>query len=192
MPSSVVTFTMTQSRLVMVPMPSDTCRSLGTRKLVGKALTSTIFISALPSSRLLLMHRRQILECTPKESRTMRLASRKGFAGNCRNSRKRYANQGFGVDPLGETAKLRTVSRAKFLQGVSAGFRRFAPSSERPPFLKDSRFPPFPPFPPVVLLSRTEGGLQQMGIDDAARAEFAGAADVLGFAEGRASVTGHG
>ena len=34
-PSSVVTLTMTQSRLVMVPMPSDTWRSLGTRKLVG-------------------------------------------------------------------------------------------------------------------------------------------------------------
>ena len=30
MPSSVVTFTITQSRLVMVPMPSDTCNSFGT------------------------------------------------------------------------------------------------------------------------------------------------------------------
>jgi hypothetical protein len=39
------------------------------------------------------------------------------------------------------------------------------------------------------LLSRPRGGLQQIGIGDAARAEFAGAADVLGFAEGRASVT---
>src|SRR3984893_8275989 len=29
--------------------------------------------------------------------------------------------------PLGETAKLRTVSRAKSLQGVSASFRRFPP-----------------------------------------------------------------
>jgi len=57
----------------------------------------------------------------------MRSASRKVFAGNFRNFRKRYANQGFGVDPLGETAKLRTVSRAEFLQGVSAGFRRFPP-----------------------------------------------------------------
>src|SRR5258708_39375201 len=104
MPSSVVTFTMTQSRLVMVPMPSDTCRSLGIRKLVGKALTSTIFISALRSSGLLLTHRRQILECTPKERRTMRSVSRKVFAGNFRNFRKRYANKGFGVDPLGETA----------------------------------------------------------------------------------------
>jgi hypothetical protein len=57
----------------------------------------------------------------------MQSASRKVFAGNFRNFRKRYANQGYGVDPLGETAKLRTVSRAEFLQGVSAGFRRFAP-----------------------------------------------------------------
>jgi len=122
----------------------------------------------------------------------MRSASRKVFAGNFRNFRKRYANQGFGVDPLDETAKLRTVPRAEFLQGVSAGFRRFAPSSERAPFPEDSRFPPFPPFPPVVLLSRPRAGLQQIGIDGAAPAEFAGAADVLGFAEGRASVTGHG
>ena len=30
-PSSVVTLTITQSRLVMVPMPSETCSSLGTR-----------------------------------------------------------------------------------------------------------------------------------------------------------------
>jgi hypothetical protein len=29
----------------------------------------------------------------------------------------------FGVDPKSETGKMRTVSRAKFLQGVSAGFR---------------------------------------------------------------------
>jgi hypothetical protein len=57
----------------------------------------------------------------------MRLASRKVFAGNYRNFRKRYANQGYGVDPLDETAKLRTVSRAEFLQGVSASFRRFPP-----------------------------------------------------------------
>jgi hypothetical protein len=57
----------------------------------------------------------------------MRSASRKVFAGNFRNFRKRYANQGFGADPLGETAKLRTVSRAKFLQGVSASFCRFPP-----------------------------------------------------------------
>jgi hypothetical protein len=57
----------------------------------------------------------------------MRSVSRKVFAGNFRNFRKRYANQGFGVDPLGETAKLRTVSRAEFLQGVSASFRRFPP-----------------------------------------------------------------
>jgi hypothetical protein len=57
----------------------------------------------------------------------MRSASRKVFAGNFRNFRKRYPNQGFGVDPLGETAKLRTVSRAEFLQGVSASFRRFPP-----------------------------------------------------------------
>jgi hypothetical protein len=40
----------------------------------------------------------------------MRLASRKVFAGNFRNFRKRYANQGFGMDPKSETAKLRTVS----------------------------------------------------------------------------------
>src|SRR5260370_6262795 len=53
----------------------------------------------------------------PKERRTMRLASRKVFAGNFRNFRKRYANQGYGMDPLGETAKLRTVPRAEFLQG---------------------------------------------------------------------------
>jgi hypothetical protein len=51
---------------------------------------------------------------------------RSGFC-NLRNFRKRYANQGFGVHPLGETAKLRTVSRAEFLQGVSASFRRFPP-----------------------------------------------------------------
>jgi len=57
----------------------------------------------------------------------MRLASRKVFAGNFRNFRKRYANQGYGVDPLDETAKLRTVPRAEFLQGVSASFRRFPP-----------------------------------------------------------------
>jgi hypothetical protein len=73
------------------------------------------------------MHRRQILECTPKERRTIRSASRKVFAGNFRNFRKRYANQGFGLHPLGETAKLRTVFRAEFLQGVSASFRRFPP-----------------------------------------------------------------
>jgi hypothetical protein len=41
----------------------------------------------------------------------------------------------------------------------------------------------------AVQLSRPRGGLQQIGIDDAARAEFAGAADVLGFAKGRASAT---
>ena len=89
---------------------------------------------------------------------------------------------GLGVHPLGETAKLRTASRAEFPQGVSAGFRRFAPSPERAPFPKDSRFPPFPP---VVLQSRPGGGLQQIAIEDAARAEFAGAADMPGFAEGR-------
>jgi hypothetical protein len=32
-----------------------------------------------------------------------------------------------GVHPLGETAKLRIISRAKSLQGVSASFRRFPP-----------------------------------------------------------------
>ena len=32
----------------MVPMPSDTCFSFGTRKEVGKALMSTIFISLPP------------------------------------------------------------------------------------------------------------------------------------------------
>jgi hypothetical protein len=46
---------------------------------------------------------------------------------NFRNFRKRYANQGFGVDPKSKTGKLRTVSRAEFLQGVSASFRRFPP-----------------------------------------------------------------
>ena len=38
-----------------------------------------------------------------------------------------YANQGYGVDPLGETAKLPTVPRAELQQGVSASFRRFPP-----------------------------------------------------------------
>jgi hypothetical protein len=46
---------------------------------------------------------------------------------NFRNFRKRYANQRFGLHPLCETAKLRTVPRAEFLQGVSASFRRFPP-----------------------------------------------------------------
>jgi len=33
---------------------------------------------------------------------------------------------------------------------VSASFRRFAPSSKRALFPKDSRFPPFAPFPPLI------------------------------------------
>ncbi len=36
---------------------------------------------------------------------------------------------------------------------VSASFRRFATSSARPVFPKDSRFPPFAPFPPAFFLS---------------------------------------
>ena len=75
---------------------------------------------------------------------------------------------------------------------VSAGFRRVAPSSKRLLFPKDWRFPPFPPFPPLVLPSHPKGGLQQIGIDGAARAELAGAAGVLGLVEGWAFGTGHG
>jgi len=88
-----------------------------------------------------------------------------------RNFRKRSANQGFGVHPLGETAKLRTVSRAKFLQGVSAGFRhteRRKPAAAAPvemiDIVDESDAPDccreFPPFLPVVLLPRPKGGLQ--------------------------------
>src|SRR5260370_21925827 len=144
-------------------------------------------MSALPSCRLWLMHRRQILECT----------------------RKRYAQCGWllerflqGISAISAsdtpiralewTPWVRQQNRGRFLEQSPAGgfrqfppgFRRFAPSSERAPFPMDSRFPPFPPFPPVVLLSRPRGGLQQNGTDGAARAEFAGAADVLGFAAG--------
>ena len=46
---------------------------------------------------------------------------------NFRNFRKRCGILRLGVHPLGETAKLRTISRAKSLQGVSASFRRFPP-----------------------------------------------------------------
>jgi hypothetical protein len=117
----------------------------------------------------------------------MRLASPKVLAGNSRNFRKRYANRG-----LERTPWVRQQDCGRFLEQSPAGgfrqfppgFRRFAPSSERAPFPKDSRFPPFPPFPPVVLLSRPSGGLQQTAIDGAARAEFAGAADVPGLQRG--------
>ena len=46
MPSSVVTFTTTASRLTAVPMPSATRFCGGTGKEVGYALTAAIFIGA--------------------------------------------------------------------------------------------------------------------------------------------------
>jgi hypothetical protein len=115
------------------------------------------------------------------------VGSRKVFAGNFRNFRKRYANQGFGVDPLGETAKLRTVSRAEFLQGVSASFRRFAPLRAivgKAPISQGFEVSALSALSAGRLLSRPGGRLQQIGIDGAARAEFPGAADVLGLQRG--------
>src|SRR5260370_13334467 len=137
------------------------------------------------------MHRRQILECTRKrDAQCGRLLERflQGISA--------ISASDTPIRALEWTPWVRRQNCGRFLEQsscrgfppVSAGFRRFAPSSGRPPFPKDSRFPPFPPFPPVVLLSRPRGGLQQIGIDDAARAEFAGAADVLGFAAGPAAL----
>ena len=101
-----------------------------------------------------------------------------------------------GVHPLGETVKLR-VSRARVVargfRQFPPGFRRFAPSSKRAPFPKDSRFPPFPPFPPVVCcLAPRRAPTERDLMAPRAQVSSAGAARVPGFAEGRASVTGHG
>src|ERR1700730_1390034 len=119
---------------------------------------------------------------------------RNGFC-NLRNFRKRCANQGQECTPWlrqGKCSQFLEQSPCRGFPPVSAGFRRVAPSSKRPLFPKDWRFPPFPPFPPLVLLSHPKGGLQQIGIDGAARAERAGAAGVLGLVEGWAFGTGHG
>jgi len=40
---------------------------------------------------------------------------------------------------------------------ISAGFRRVAPSSKRPLFPKDWRFPAFPAFPPLVFAVSSKG-----------------------------------
>src|ERR1700682_5006692 len=71
------------------------------------------------------------------------------------------------MHPVSETVKIRTASRAKFLQGVSAGFRHaerrkpaaaghvdifdIVDESDAPDCCRE--FPPFAPFPPVVFLS---------------------------------------
>jgi hypothetical protein len=47
-------------------------------------------------------------------------------AGNFRNFRKPFASHELECTPW-TRSKLPTVSRAKFLQGVSASFRRFPP-----------------------------------------------------------------
>ena len=112
--------------------------------------------------------------------------------------------------------KLRTISRAKYLQGVSAvsasdvpvtGLYSRSSFSINSRIFRNFRYPfclewmectpwlrqqncgqfleqSFCRGPPVVLLSHPRGGLQQIGIGGAARAECAGAAGVLGFVEG--------
>jgi hypothetical protein len=75
---------------------------------------------------------------------------------------------------LAETAKLRTVSRAEFLQGVSAGFRhveRRKPAAaahvEMIDIVDESDTPDrcrqFAPFPPLVFLSYPKGALHPWG-----------------------------
>ena len=81
---------------------------------------------------------------------------------NFRNFRKRCWYCGLGCTPWVRQQNCGQFPEQSLCRGfppVSAGFRRVAPSSKRPLFPKDRRFPPFPPFPPLVLLSHPKDAL---------------------------------